>query len=400
MWQDVKNLYHLVVAILANVWFGFPSRDIRVIGVTGTDGKTTTVSMIYHVLKTAGKNVSMISSIGAVINGKSFKTEFHRTTPTFFMLQSFLKKAVENGSQYMVLEVTSHAIDQYRIWSIDFSVAVLTNVTYEHLDYHKKYKNYIATKAKLLQKADIAVINSDDELYETIINSKNQIAKIITYGIKNKADITPKTFPFKTKLLGEFNTYNMLAAISTCKELGLPDLAIRKAIEKFILPIGRAEIVYDKDFIIMIDFAHTPNALANVLSSVRPTIKGKLIHVFGSAGKRDKQKRPEMGKAAAEFADYIILTAEDPRGENVLTISQEILSGIPEAKQQKVSIVPDRQQAINKAIALAKKGDFVLLTGKGHERSINYGSGEEPWNEHEAVKKALRRFAPRGKFIN
>lgn len=394
MWQDVKNLYHLVVAILANVWFGFPSRDIRVIGVTGTDGKTTTVNMIYHILKENNYRVSMISSINAIISEKTYQTGFHVTTPSAWQIQKFLRESVRQKQEYMVLEITSHALDQHRPFGIDFFAGVLTNVTNEHLDYHKTYDAYVQAKLKLLKHAKIAVINRNDKSYDIISNFKFQIQnfKLITYGMRENADVNPKKFPIQTKLIGEFNTYNMLAAISACRELGLSDLAIKKSMESFTLPVGRAEIVYDKDFIIMIDFAHTPNALTNLLSSVRSTIKGKLIHVFGSAGQRDRQKRPEMGKAAAEFADYIILTAEDPRGENVLTISQEILSGIPETKQQKVSIIPDRQQAINKAISLAKKGDFVLLTGKGHERSINYGRGEEQWNEHEAVKKSLQKY--------
>jgi len=395
MWQEIKNTYHLFSAILACVLYAFPTKYLTVIGVTGTDGKTTTVNLIYHILKSTNKNVSMISSVKAVINGKDYDTGFHVTTPSSWKVQAFLKKAageLQNKKDgYMILEVTSHAIDQQRIWGVNFDVAVLTNVTHEHLDYHKTYENYVKTKIKLLQKAKIGIYNRDDRSYE-VINSKYTIknAKWLTYGIKNIADITLKEFPIKTTLVGEYNTYNILAAVAVCKQLGLTDEKIKKAIQTFRLPVGRGEIVYENSFTVMIDFAHTPNAINQLLSALRPQVKGKLIHVFGSAGKRDIKKRPAMGEAAARYADTVILTAEDPRGENVLTISQEIISGMPDKDQEKVSIIPDRQEAINKAIFLAKKGDFVVITGKGHEQSMNYGSGEVLWTDHEGVEKALR----------
>lgn len=396
MWQSLKNIYHLFIAVLANIWFGFPSRRLTVIGVTGTDGKTTTVSLIYHILKEAGFSVSMISSIGATISGKVSDLGFHVTTPSSWALQKFLKKAV----QFLVLEVTSHALDQYRVWGIDFAVGVLTNVTNEHLDYHKTYENYVATKAKLLQMAKVAIVNKDDESYR-ILNSKYKIENIhrkykkwVTYGLKNNAEINLSVFPFKTKLIGEFNKYNILAAVSACKSLGLRDEDIRRAIESFSPPIGRGEIVYQNSFSVMIDFAHTPNAFEKILSAVRSTVKGRIIHVFGSAGERDRQKRPEMGRISSKYTDVIILTAEDPRSESVDKINAEIVKGIQNSKSRiqngTLLTVPNRQKAINAAIKMAKKGDLVLTTGKAHEKSMNYGRREESWDEFEAVKKALQ----------
>ncbi|MBI1919146.1 UDP-N-acetylmuramoyl-L-alanyl-D-glutamate--2,6-diaminopimelate ligase, partial [Candidatus Microgenomates bacterium] len=210
----------------------------------------------------------------------------------------------------------------------------------------------------------------------------------ITYGLKNNSDVNPKSFPFKTKLMGEFNKYNILAAAAAARTLGIKDQVIKKAIASFQLPVGRMEVVYNGAFMVIIDFAHTPNALEQVLSTVKKNTKGRLIHVFGSAGERDFQKRPEMGRVSGKYADIIILTAEDPRSESVDKIIEEIESGI---KKSGVLRVQNRQEAINTAIKMAKKGDVVLLTGKGHEQSMNYGRGEEPWSEHEAVKQALKK---------
>lgn len=375
MWQKIKNIYHLCNALMANVWYGFPSKKLTVIGVTGTDGKTTTTNIIYHILKTADKDVSMISTVGANINGQAYGIGFHVTTPSPWQIQSFLSKA----RGYLVLEVTSHALDQNRVFGVDFAIGVLTNVTNEHLDYHKTYENYVKTKAKLLQAAKVAIVNRDDESFKVIKS------KVITYGIKQGA-ITPKSFPFKTKLFGEYNKYNILAAVAVCKNIGLSDSQIKKGIETFTLPIGRAEIVHEDNFTVMIDFAHTPNAFAKLLPEIKKQIKGKLIHVFGAAGKRDASKRPLMGEISSEYADVVILTSEDPRNEPVEKIMDEIESGM----KKKVVKIANRQEAITAAIKMAKKGDFVLLTGKSHEQSMNYGNGEEPWSEHEAVEKALR----------
>ncbi len=394
MWQKTKNVYHLLVAFVANTWFNFPGKKLTVIGITGTDGKTTTVNLIYHILHEAKLNVSVISTVGATIHGKTLPLGFHVTTPSSIKLIKFLKQAVDNlhaeKQNYLVLEVTSHSLDQHRVWGIPFTVGGITNVTHEHLDYHKTYKNYVKTKAKLLQRAKTAIVNVDDASF-TLLKPLLENKKYVTYGIKNKADITPKTFPFKTNLPGEYNKYNILLAAAVCKQLGVSDEKIKKAIATYSPPIGRTEIVYNKDFTVMIDFAHTPNAFEQLLPAIKPQVTGRLIHVFGSAGLRDAKKRPLMGKASGEYADIIVLTAEDPRSESVEDIMAQIESGIDEKRKKEIQIikVPRREDAIEKAISLAKKGDFVLLTGKAHEKSMNYGHGEEPWSEHEAVKKAV-----------
>lgn len=391
MFQNIKNIYHLFVAIIANIIFFFPSRKMKVIGVTGTDGKTTTANIIYHILKNSGKKTAVISSLGFQVDGKTEDIGFHVTTPSPIKLQYLIFKAIRNKCEYLVLEVTSHSIHQHRIFGIPFRIGVLTNVTYEHLDYHKTFDNYFKTKSKLLKYAKTAIVNRDDGTYTFLIdiqrrkNPKNWI----TYGLSDSADINPNNFKFKTKLIGEFNKYNILAAASACKELGLKDEDIKKSISSYINPIGRADIFYNKDFSVIIDFAHTPNAFEQILKAVRPLFKGRLIHVFGSAGKRDEIKRPIMGEISSQFADIMILTTEDPRGENVWNIIKEIESGIKEKKTQVIKI-PDRREAIQSAINMAKKDDVILITGKAHEKSMNYSGEEEPWDEYAVVDQSLK----------
>jgi UDP-N-acetylmuramoyl-L-alanyl-D-glutamate--2,6-diaminopimelate ligase len=432
MWQKIKNYFHLVQAVIANVIYGFPSRKLTVIGVTGTDGKTTTTSLIYHILNESGKKAAMITSVGAYIGDKVYDIGFHVTTPSPFGLQKYIKKAVDLGMEYLVLETTSHALDQNRVWGIEYKIGVLTNITHEHLDYHKTYEEYAKIKINFVVGCHLSVVNMDDESYKYLKkfsifnsqfsnNSQNPIPKfnlsnyrLITYSLMDKnAEYTMKKFPFSTELLGEFNKYNCLAAIAVGKSLGLKDDEIRKAILSFQAPPGRQEMVYDKDFLVMIDFAHTPNAFTQILPEVKKITKGRLIHVFGSAGKRDFTKRPEMGRAAARWADIIVLTAEDPRSELIADINSQIKQGIDSrfkiyssndvrsvtyssrtsfSNRKILFEIPDRKEAIEFAISLAKKGDTVLLTGKSHEKSMNLGQGEEPWDEFEVVKSYLDRI--------
>jgi UDP-N-acetylmuramoyl-L-alanyl-D-glutamate--2,6-diaminopimelate ligase len=408
MFQSCKNIYHLFQAVVAITLNGFPSKDLVVIGVTGTDGKTTTASLIYHVLSKAGKKAALISSVGAIINDKSYDIGFHVTTPSSFAVQSYIKKAKKAGVKYLVLETTSHALDQHRVTGIHFDVGVITNISREHLDYHKTYERYVAAKAKLLKKAKVAVVNKDDRSYK---NLKSQISNlksqkiVLTYGLKTDSDVNPHVFKFTTKLVGKFNIYNCLAAISVLRALKISDEDIKKGVATFKAPVGRQEIVYNKDFLVINDFAHTPNSLASILPEAKKLAKNRLIHVFGSAGKRDKYKRPEMGKASAEYSDIILLTAEDPRDESVDKITQEISRGISNFQssvfneKEKLNLqkgkkylfkIPDRREAIALAVSLASKGDVVLMTGKGHEKSMNYGKGEEEWNESQVAREALK----------
>lgn len=399
MWQKIKNIYHFFIASLANFWHGSPSKKLIVVGVTGTDGKTTTASLIHHILKSSGFNSSIISSIGAQINERKYPLPFHVTTPPPFALQKFIKKTVTSKEKnYLVLEVTSHSLDQKRVFGINFEIGAVTNISREHLDYHKTYENYVKAKTKLLKTSRIAVLNRDDESYYLITKEleriKSKRPKIITYGLKESSEINPKDFNFKSKLIGDFNQFNILAAIAVCINLGIKKEKITNAIQTFNPPLGRQDIVYDRDFKVMIDFAHTSNSFKEILSVLRQKVKGRIIHVFGAAGQRDVAKRPEMGKVSSEYCDIVVVTAEDPRSESIEKITDEIIAGINNRKdriENKTLLrVPNRQKAINKAIKIAKKNDLVILTGKSHEKSMNYGKEEEPWDEYEAVKKALK----------
>ncbi len=391
MWQDIKNIYHLLQAIYANIINGYPSRGLTIIGVTGTDGKTTTSFMIYHILRAAGFKTALISSVAAIIDGKEYDTGFHVTNPDSLHLQPYIKMARNKGIKYLIIETTSMGLHQNRVFGIPFSIAVLTNITNEHLDYHKTYQNYVKAKARLFQVAKTSIINADDKSYSYIVPYiRNK--KVITYGMNKNAEINPIVFPFKTKLLGSFNTYNALAAIAVAKDLNINDATITKALLSFTAPTGRVEIVYNKDFKVIIDFAHTPGSFKAVLPDISKMKTGRLIHVFGSAGQRDKYKRPEMGNISSIYAEIIILTAEDPRSESVEEIISEIEKGINSKFDKKnLFIIPDRKEAIKKAVDLAKYGDIILTTGKAHESSMNYGKGEEPWSEHEAVNEAIKK---------
>ncbi len=399
MWQKIKNIYHLLVAFYANLWFGFPSKNLIVVGVTGTDGKTTTTCLIHYILKSSGLESSMISTVEAEINGKKYTLPSHVSTPSPFFLQKFIKKVTKfKKRNYLVLEVTSHALDQFRVFGIKFDIGVITNVTSEHLDYHKTYENYIKTKTKLLRMSKIAVLNEDDESFVIIEKELSKILKkpkVITYGSKKTSDVNPFDFKYKSKLIGKFNDSNILAAIAVCINLGISKNKIIDAVEEFNTPMGRQDIVYNKDFMIMIDFAHTPNSFREILSELRKKVKGKIIHVFGAAGQRDALKRPELGKISSEYSDIVIITAEDPRSENIEKITDEIISGIRNSqnliRHNSLLRISDRQKAIIEAIKIAKKDDVVILTGKSHEKSMNYGRGEEPWDEYEVVKKALEK---------
>jgi UDP-N-acetylmuramoyl-L-alanyl-D-glutamate--2,6-diaminopimelate ligase len=380
--QKLKNIYHLFQAIVANLLYGFPSRNLKVIGVTGTDGKTTTTHLIAHILKTAGKKVSFVSSVGASIGSTESDIGFHVTTPSSFALQKLLRQSVDNHDQFFVLETTSHALDQNRVWGIKYEIGVITNITHEHLDYHKTYEEYTNVKIKLLRMSNIGVVNNDDESFQKIKNLK---LRVKNYNSKLKS----------LKLLGEltlFNQYNYSAAYTVCKELGLSEEIILKAMKSFELPKGRVDLVYNKDFKVVIDFAHTPNALLQLLPALRKQYLkkgGRLIHVFGSAGLRDHIKRPLMGEASSKFSDLIFITEEDYRTEDLKTICQQIASGI---NKKDYHIVLDRQDAINQAIKIAKKNDVVVLTGKAHEKSLCREKTENPWDEYEAVRRALKNI--------
>lgn len=393
MIQKLKNIYHLLIAVVAAAWYGFPSREIKVIGVTGTDGKTTTTHLLFHILASAGKKVAMLSTIYAKIGGKEYDTGFHVTTPDSFLVQKLLRLAVAQKDEYFVLETTSHALDQNRVWGVGYEVAALTNITHEHLDYHKSIQEYARTKWSLIAKARVAVVNRDDEVTGSLIKkSHNDMSHIKTYSLNNPADYTTD-FRKVIPSLADFNAYNYLCAYGLCKELGLDDETIISAFATYKLPAGRVDIVYDKKFMIVVDFAHTPNGIARILETIKKQYvkgKGRLIHVFGSAGLRDHTKRFSMGKASATYADISYVTEEDYRTEDPAAIAREIGGGF-EGKKYEVEL--DRERAIHKAIDAAAPGDVVVITGKGHEKSLCRGTKEYPWSDIDCVKNYVSNLS-------
>lgn len=383
----INNFWHLPKAVLANIWYGFPSRKLIVIGITGTDGKTTTTNMIYQILRGAGKKVSMVSTINAVIGGKFYDTGFHVTSPNPQAVQKFAKQAIDNNDEYLVLEVTSHALDQYRFWAIKFDIGVITNITHEHLDYHKNFKKYFETKLKLLKNTKFAVVNN------SVREIRDIGGKLVTFGL-NKGDYNQKEIRLKLKIIGDYNIENALSALAVANALGINKYDAKKTVEGFVNLRGRMEEVKNKLGIkIFVDFAHTPNGLKQALSALRiQTRSGRLIAVFGAASERDLLKRPMMGKISAKLADITIITDEDPRFEDRSKIIKEIAEGAYKmGAKNGISLFKeaDRQKAIKLAISLAKRGDTVGIFGKGHEKSINYQGKETPWSDFKAVKKAL-----------
>lgn len=428
--QKIKNWgKHLPEAILANLFFLFPSRRIKLIGVTGTDGKTTVSFLIYHLLSAAGKKAGLVSTVMAKIGGEEIATGLHVTSPHPWKLQQFLKRMVKEKIEYGVLETTSHGLDQYRFWGCHFLVGVLTNITHEHYDYHGNYRGYLLAKAKLIKKAKIAVLNKDDSSF-SFLSQIRRGRPIVSYGIEKRAFFGAEEirlgrrwtrFKIREKgeikgevvspLLGEFNVANILAAVAAVRSLGVEYQVILPALKNFPGVPGRMEFIPNKQEItVVIDFAHTPNALEKVLRFLRSRLprEGRLIVVFGAAGERDASKRKPMGMIAAREADLIVLTSEDPRGEKPEEIVRQIAAGCrqlgvkrlglrraSEVKAKKLNrgyfVVINRQEAINFAIRrLAQKKDVVVICGKGHERSMCFGTTEYPWSEHEAVRIALR----------
>jgi len=410
-----------VWAWLAAAWHGHPSRHLCVIGVTGTDGKTTTVRLIAEILRAAGKRVSWISTVSARIGSEESDTGLHTTTPDAFLVQRDLAHMVAAGTQYAIIEATSHGLAQHRVTGCDFDVAAVTNITHEHLDYHGTFEAYRAAKARLFASlsrsfrkpriAKSAVLNADDASYDYLESFVPD--RCYSYGIEHPSDVdasdiqltpsgstftaaTPRgAFRVATRLLGLFNVYNILAAITVGVLLEIEFAAMQRGILAVEGVTGRMErIALGQDFSVIIDFAHTPNALEKALRTVRTLSEGHIMVVFGCAGLRDRAKRPLMGEIAGRLADRIVLTAEDPRTEDLSVINDEIAAGCELAgRREGVDYwrIPDRAEAIAAAIRQAQPGDLVLVTGKGHEQSMCFGTTEQPWSDHEAVRAALRQ---------
>lgn len=369
-------------AMLSARQFGNPEKKLKFIGITGTDGKTTTSNFVYEILKSAGKNVSVISTIFAMYDDKVVSTGLHTTSPNPDVLFRLLKEMLDAKINYVVLEVTSHALVQKRFYGIHFDVCGVTNVTPEHLDAHGSYEQLIKDKALIFDVSDSIVVNKNGIGISEI--SKYAKKEILHSAFDSEFVNSLGEF-FNNKFPGEYNLQNAALALEISKIIGIPYEVSINALRNATPPKGRFQRIKNSLGInVVVDFAHTENAIREVLSAVSKMKKKneKLITVFGCAGERDFYKRPKMGKTASEFSDDVILTSEDPRSENVNEIIKQIAHGNP---SYKFIIETDRSKAILQAISMAKKGDWVLILGKGHEESMNIDGVETPWSD---VKEA------------
>lgn len=408
------------LALMAAAFNGNPGRRLRVIGVTGTDGKTTTSTLAGAVLEAAGYSTGLLTTVAARIGSQTLDTGLHTTTPDPLDFHRYLALMVEAGLTYAIVETTSHGLDQDRTLGAEYDVAAVTNVTHEHLDYHGTYQAYLEAKAKLFRGLchsyrkpgvpKVAILNADDESYSYL----RQFAadRIITYGIDNQADVRPSEISqsnsktilrastpagevrAQSPLLGRYNVYNMLAAIAIGVSQDVPPEAIGQGISAVNGIVGRLDRIDEgQDFIAVVDFAHTPNSLRRLLELARQMTERRVIVTFGCAGLRDREKRPVMGEVAARLADAVVITSEDPRTEDPEAIMEAVAEGCRRAggkEGQTFWRIADRAEAIRFAVGLAQPGDIVITTGKGHEQSMCIGTVETPWSEHAALRQALR----------
>ena len=413
------------LAYLAAAFYDNPARKMVMIGVTGTDGKTTTANLIYSILQTAGLKAGMISTVNAIVGDIVLDTGFHVTTPDAPDVQRFLSMMVDSGITHVVLETTSHGWAQFRVDACEFDIGIITNITHEHLDQHGSFNNYREAKARLFASLSetrtkvfhdkkLAVLNKDDASYEylkeisrvaAISYALNGDADFVVEDIKNKQDGTEFVIRFLGKneiritshLVGAFNILNSLAAFSTgVVGLGLDPFIVAKGIAVMEGVPGRMErIESGQQFTALVDFAHTPNALKVALITARKMTEGKVIAVIGSAGLRDREKRKLMAETAISLADFSIFTAEDPRTESLDQILDEMAEGAT-SQNGKSGInywcIPDRGNAIRRAIKIAQPDDLIICCGKGHEQSMCFGTIEYAWDDRIALRAALAEY--------
>lgn len=401
----VENTRGIFSYICAN-FFSNPAEKLKLIGLTGTNGKTTTTFLIKQILENVGKKVGLIGTVQNMIGDEAYPAKY--TTPDPYELQKLFSQMVEAGCEYCVMEVSSQALAQGRVNGVRFAVGAFTNLTQDHLDYHKTWENYFNAKRLLFENCDIAVTNADDENGLKIIEGLN-FDKVVTYAVnRNDATYVAKNVTFKSNgveyelvgdkigrcsctIPGRFSVYNSLCAASCALALGISFEQVLMAISKSKGVKGRIEVVpCDRDFTIIIDYAHSPDGLENIISSLKEIAKGRVVTLFGCGGDRDKTKRPKMGKIAAELSDYCIVTSDNPRSENPSAIIQDILEGMKGVKTP-YTVVENRKEAIAYAIEHAKKDDIILLAGKGHETYQILPTGTIHFDEREAVAEILAK---------
>lgn len=418
----IRFAYYFCKSFLAAVIYRFPSKKIKVIGVTGTDGKTTTVNLIAHLLNSNGLKTGMISTTAFLIGSKKIVNKTKRTSVSPFLMQSLLRQMYQSGCKYVVLEVSSHALEQKRFWGVDFDVAVLTNITPEHLDYHKNMEEYRSAKAILFQSLSqsfqkknqpkIMVLNENDPVFTKFwqYSANRKLSYSLTHSSDFKAEnillqagfsefvlcFHAEREKIRLNLIGEFNIENALAASAVCFALGLNLAKIKIGLESFAGVEGRMEkIEAGQTFDVIVDFALTPEALRKLFETTRQFTQGRIIGVLGCAGERDREKRPVIGKMAAEMLDIFILTDDETYSEDGNKIRDEIKNGIAETQKKQNQDwyeIPNRLEAIRSALKIAQKGDTVLIPGMGSECTRNIGGKEIEWDERKVVKRELKKI--------
>lgn len=416
IYNAIEPYGHWAEAIIANFKYGFPARDLKIIGVTGTDGKTTTATLIQKMLQESGQKVALMTTISIDLGDGPRPNPTRLTTIGAMSLFRQLQQIRDARPDWLVLETTSHALAQRRVWGIPYSVAAMTNVTHEHLDYHKTFERYRDAKLKLFQQTNrnrrglrVGVANGDDpsgRLFARAI--KNPILYGVKAGELRASDI--KTSPtgsqfvvhyqerkmdIKVNLPGSFNVSNALAAVGAGIAVGLSNGQIEQGIAALTSVEGRMNTIDEgQDFNVVVDYAHTPESFEKIFHEFKPLTKGRMIAVFGSAGRRDAAKRAIQGEVAGKFCGVVIATEEDDRDEDGVMILNEIVGGAEKSgkvRDKDVFAIHDRTEAIGKAIGLAEPGDTVLLLGKGHEKSILGKDGKRPWDEAGEARAALQQ---------
>jgi len=426
--QSIKNIYHFFQAVFANFCFGFPSRKMIIIGVTGTNGKTTTCQMISKILEESGAKVAMVSTINLKIGGKEQINKSKFTTLSSWDLQKFLKKAATEKCEYAVLEISSHSIDQYRVWGVNFDVAVLTNITREHLDYHKTMEEYSSVKEKLFTAVakkigGANVVNLNSQFAENFLKyeaNKNlgyfldtqnpeclpgkELEVVVAMDIQSNMEgsrFSVRDQQFEIFLPGKFNIENALAAICVGLSQRIELSKISSGLKKLKSVPGRMEkIENDRGIEIIVDYAVTPDSLEKLYKMIWETRKGekekekKIIAVFGACGERDQGKRPIMGEIVAYYTDYCFVTNEDPYFEDPQKIIDEVFEGTKKYKEENKNSfrVLDRKEAIKKALQIAKPEDIVVVTGKGAEEIMVVGAKRILWNDPKVIREVLQEL--------
>lgn len=390
------------LALMAANYYGHPTRKLKLIGVTGTNGKTTTVYLLKSMLEKAGKKVGLVGTIANYIGDTKIKSE--RTTPESLELQKLFKNMVEADCEYCVMEVSSHSLYLDRVYGCEFEIGIFTNLTRDHLDFHKSFDNYYDAKFKLFQRSKSCVINVDDDFGYRVLRDVEKLdnKEIKTYSIKNESDFKASDLmlkegdihfkingeEFNSVLPGEYNVYNALGAVGAMSILGIDKELMRKGLLDVVVP-GRCERIgykYDIPYDIIIDFAHTPDGLKNILETLKGFTKNRLIAVYGCGGDRDKVKRAELGRIGTELADLAIITSDNPREEDPMVIIKEIVAGI---KKSNYLAIENRVEAIKLALGMAEEGDVIVLAGKGHENYQIVNEGVIHFDEREIVDDIL-----------